>query len=128
MGVKGITKDHANDELLKHIGGRIEDTIAFGDAKMDIPMFEYCAVGVAMGNGGEEIKAVADFVTDTVAEDIETELVQVGIKAVRGCIGCRKCFETLARNMTFLMKSIALGKEKFGLPEKEEWVPTNFIR
>ena len=27
---------------------------------------------------------------------------------------------TLARNMTFLMKSIALGKEKFGLPEKEE--------
>ena len=35
---------------------------------------------------------------------------------------------TLARNMTFLMKSIALGKEKFGLPEKEEWVPTNFIR
>ena len=35
---------------------------------------------------------------------------------------------TLARNMTFLMKSIALGKEKFGLPEKEEWIPTHFIR
>ena len=35
---------------------------------------------------------------------------------------------TLARNMTFLMKSIALGKEKFGLPEKEPWQPTNFIR
>ncbi len=35
---------------------------------------------------------------------------------------------TLARNMTFLMKSIALGKEKYGLPEKEEWQPTNFIR
>ena len=35
---------------------------------------------------------------------------------------------TLARNMTFLMKSIALGKEKFGLPEKEEWQPTHFIR
>ena len=34
----------------------------------------------------------------------------------------------LARNMTFLMKSIALGKEKFGLPEKEEWQPTHFIR
>lgn len=34
----------------------------------------------------------------------------------------------LARNMTFLMKSIALGKEKFGLPEKEEWIPTHFIR
>jgi len=35
---------------------------------------------------------------------------------------------TLARNMTFLIKSIALGKEQFGLPEKEERVATNFIR
>ena len=35
---------------------------------------------------------------------------------------------TLARNMTFLMKSIALGKEKYGLPEIEDWTPTNFIR
>lgn len=35
---------------------------------------------------------------------------------------------TLARNMSFLMKSIALGKEKFGLPEKEQKVATNFIR
>jgi len=35
---------------------------------------------------------------------------------------------TLARNMTFMMRSIALGKEKFGLPEKEPWQPTHFIR
>ena len=35
---------------------------------------------------------------------------------------------TLARNMTFLMKSIALGKEKYGLPEKEAPQRTNFIR
>ena len=35
---------------------------------------------------------------------------------------------TLARNMTFLIKSIALGKEQFGLPEKEERVATHFIR
>lgn len=35
---------------------------------------------------------------------------------------------TLARNMTFLMKSIALGKEKYGLPEKEPFEKTNFIR
>ena len=34
---------------------------------------------------------------------------------------------TLAKNMVFLMKSIALGKEKFGLPEKEHPVQTNFI-
>ena len=35
---------------------------------------------------------------------------------------------TLARNMTFLMRSIALGKEKYGLPQKEPWTPTHFIR
>lgn len=35
---------------------------------------------------------------------------------------------TLARSMTFLMKSIALGKEQFGLPEKEAPQRTNFIR
>lgn len=35
---------------------------------------------------------------------------------------------TLARNMTFLMKSIALGKEQYGIPEKEQTIFTNFIR
>ena len=35
---------------------------------------------------------------------------------------------TLARNMSFLIKSIALGKEQFGLPEKEKHLYTNFIR
>ena len=34
----------------------------------------------------------------------------------------------LARNMAFLMKSIALGREKYGLPEKETWQATHFIR
>ena len=46
------------------------------------------------------------------AEDLE------GLQTIR----------TLARNMTFLMKSIALGKEKYGLPEKEEHQWTHFIR
>lgn len=35
---------------------------------------------------------------------------------------------TLARNMTFLMRSIALGKERYGLPERESFQRTNFIR
>ena len=34
----------------------------------------------------------------------------------------------LAKNMSFLIKSIALGKEKYGIPEKEPWQPTHFIR
>jgi multimeric flavodoxin WrbA len=47
-----------------------------------------------------------------VAEDLE------GMQTMR----------TLARNMVFLMKSIALGKEKYGIPEKEDHVSTSFIR
>ena len=35
---------------------------------------------------------------------------------------------TLARNTVFLMKSIALGKEAYGLPEREPKAWTNFIR
>ena len=34
----------------------------------------------------------------------------------------------LAKNMAFLMKSIALGKEAFGLPEYDQRTATNFIR
>lgn len=40
----------------------------------------------------------------------------------------RQTMRTLARNMVFLMKSIALGKEQFGLPKKEERISTHFIR
>ncbi|CVH77168.1 Putative phosphatase YwpJ [Clostridiales bacterium CHKCI006] len=69
LGVKDITKAHAIDVLLKHLGAKKEDTFAFGDAKVDIPMLEYCGVGVAMGSGGDEIKAMADYVTDDVDKD-----------------------------------------------------------
>lgn len=61
LGVKDITKAHAIDVLLAHLGAERADTIAFGDAKVDIPMLEYCAYGVAMGNG--------DLVTDDVEHD-----------------------------------------------------------
>lgn len=40
----------------------------------------------------------------------------------------RQTMRALAENMTFLMKSIALGREQFGLPAKEARVSTNFIR
>ena len=35
---------------------------------------------------------------------------------------------TLANNMAFLIKSIELGKQQFGLPEREKHVYTNFVR
>lgn len=40
----------------------------------------------------------------------------------------KQTMRTLAKNMVFLMKSIALGKEAYGFPEKEQRVATHFIR
>lgn len=40
----------------------------------------------------------------------------------------KQTMRALARNMAFLMKSIALGKEAYSLPEKEPRVATHFIR
>lgn len=69
LGVLGIDKGNAIRRLLEYIGADRADTIGIGDAKIDIPMLEYCALGVAMGSGGEEIKAVADYITAGVEED-----------------------------------------------------------
>lgn len=69
LGVKDIDKAHAVEVLLEHLQAEKIDTFAFGDAKVDIPMLEYCAVGVAMDSGGDEIKAMADYITDGVNED-----------------------------------------------------------
>ena len=65
----GITKANAIALLLKHLGRDVEDTIAFGDAKIDISMFELCNYSVAMGNAGPETKEAADYVTTDVNED-----------------------------------------------------------
>ncbi len=69
LGPSGITKKHAIEVLLSHLKADQKDTISFGDAKIDLSMFELCAYNVAMGNGGDEIKAAADYITDDVNED-----------------------------------------------------------
>lgn len=69
VGVKNIDKAIAVKKLVEYLGADIKDTIAFGDAKIDIPMLKCCEIGVAMGNGGPEIKEIADYITDDVEKD-----------------------------------------------------------
>ena len=69
LGPKGITKKAAVEVLLNYLGADVKDTISFGDAKIDLSMFELCAFNVAMGNGGPEIKEAADYITDDVDHD-----------------------------------------------------------
>jgi Cof subfamily protein (haloacid dehalogenase superfamily) len=69
IGPSGITKAHAVANLLEHLDVDREDTIAFGDATVDLPMFHACAVGVAMGNASDDLKAAATLITDDVEHD-----------------------------------------------------------
>ena len=69
FGVKNLSKAQGIEAVLKYLGADKKDTIAFGDSKWDLGMFDYCAVSVAMGSGGDDAKAAADFVTDAVEDD-----------------------------------------------------------
>lgn len=69
LGVKGIDKAHAVHVLVDYLKADMADTVAVGDAKIDIPMFACCAQSVCMGSGGEEAKAAADWVTTDVDDD-----------------------------------------------------------
>lgn len=69
IGTTNVSKAFAVETLLRAIDADVQDTIAFGDAKIDIPMFACCNKSVCMGNGGEEAKQAADFITDPVDQD-----------------------------------------------------------
>lgn len=69
VATKDIDKAVAVHKAVEALGADMADTIAMGDAKVDIPMFEACATSVCMGSGGEEAKAAADFVTTDVDKD-----------------------------------------------------------
>ena len=66
---KGCTKQKGIDEIIKHFGIKLEETMAFGDGGNDIPMIRHAQVGVAMGNALDSVKAIADYITDSVDHD-----------------------------------------------------------
>ena len=65
LGVPGVHKATAIEILLKHLNIEVKDTIAIGDGMNDAEMFEFCALGIAMGNAKPGLKEIADEITDT---------------------------------------------------------------
>ncbi len=61
----GDNKGSAVKELCEYYQLTSNDVIAFGDQLNDVPMFEFAAFGVAMGNAINEVKVKADYITDT---------------------------------------------------------------
>jgi Cof subfamily protein (haloacid dehalogenase superfamily) len=64
ISAKGIHKGSAMAWVMRHYGIDRKDTIAFGDGDNDRAMLEYAGVGIAMGNGDEALKRIADDVTN----------------------------------------------------------------
>ena len=70
----GITK------VLEHYGLLLSEAMAFGDSWNDLEMLEGVGIGIAMGNGEEEVKAIADYVTaSNDADGIYQGLQHVGL-------------------------------------------------
>lgn len=66
---KKIDKSKTIAYLLNYIGADIKDTIAIGDGMNDIGMIKNCKIGIAMGNGVQALKEVADYVCKRNDED-----------------------------------------------------------
>ena len=62
---KGVNKAFGLEKLAQKLNIQSSEIAAIGDAANDIEMLEYAGLAIAMGNASEEVKAIADIVTDT---------------------------------------------------------------
>ena len=62
---KGVNKAYGLKKLTAELNINQDEIVAIGDAANDIEMLEYAGLAIAMGNASEEVKAIADIVTDT---------------------------------------------------------------
>lgn len=69
IGGRGTSKASALQYLMGLLGVKPEELMACGDSMNDARMIQLAGIGVAMENGCDEIKNMADYVTDSNAED-----------------------------------------------------------
>lgn len=67
--LKHIDKQEAIKEIIDYLKINKENIYAFGDAEVDIPMFEIAGTSICVGNGREKEKKQASYVTKPVSED-----------------------------------------------------------
>ena len=65
----GGTKQLGIDKFLEYYGLDLKDTMAFGDGGNDMQMLKHVNTAIAMGNAGDELKSIADFVTKGVDDE-----------------------------------------------------------
>ena len=73
MGADVVEKEASKAEGLKRLcqyyGMELGQTAAFGDSMNDYEIVSLAGIGIAMGNAVEELKTIADYVTDAVDQD-----------------------------------------------------------
>jgi len=69
VNARGIGKNNGIEQIFARYGLSEAETMAFGDGGNDIQMLRSAGLGVAMSNAGDNVKAVAAYVTDTTEED-----------------------------------------------------------
>jgi len=70
------TKLHSVIEICERVGVKPEEAIGIGDGYNDFPLLSACGLKIAMGNAVPELKAIADFVAPTVAEDGVAQVIE----------------------------------------------------
>lgn len=73
---KEATKEHAVSELLKILGLNKDEVIGVGDADNDVHLFAGVGYKIAMGNGTDRLKSLADEITESVDEDGLAKIIQ----------------------------------------------------
>lgn len=69
ISIKGITKATGLKQITNYLNIPIEDTIAIGDSLNDLDILQEAGLSICMGNGADECKKTADFVTKDVSDD-----------------------------------------------------------
>lgn len=69
ISIKGITKATGLKQITNYLNIPIEDTIAIGDSLNDLDILQEAGLSICMGNGADECKKTADFVTKDISDD-----------------------------------------------------------
>lgn len=69
ISIKGITKATGLKQITSYLNIPIEDTIAIGDSLNDLDILQEAGLSICMGNGADECKKTADFVTKDISDD-----------------------------------------------------------
>ncbi|MCD7938477.1 MAG: HAD-IIB family hydrolase, partial [Tannerellaceae bacterium] len=76
----GGSKKIGIQKMLDYYNLTVEEIMAFGDGGNDMEMLTYAGTGVAMGNADDNVKRIADYVTDSVDENgIRNALKHFGV-------------------------------------------------